>query len=91
MVGLEHNLWLSRMPICRDSPSTIYEIGSVIEDCNAIMKITKFNAGHSGHSYQVDVLQWKVEPPDNIRPLLDMKNFWILVTAQSFPKIKLHQ
>lgn len=79
------------MPICRESPSTIYEIGSVIEDCNAIMKIKRFLQSHSGHSYQVDVLQWKVEPPDNVKSHLDMKNFWILVTAESISKIKLHQ
>lgn len=78
------------MPICRESPSFQYPIGSVIEDCNAVMKIKKFKQTHSGHAYQVDVLKWNLEPSDDIKKCLDMENFWVLVTAESVKNIILH-
>ena len=78
------------MPICRESPSTIFPIGTIIEDCNAVMKSKRFIQSHSGHSYQVEVLKWNLEPPDEIKDLMDFENFWVLVTAESILKIKVH-
>jgi hypothetical protein len=79
------------MPICRESPTTIFQPGTVIEDCNAVMKINKFYQGHSGHSYQVEVLKWNLQPPEDILSQIDPKSLWILVTAESISKIKVIQ
>lgn len=72
-------------------PSTVFAIGSIIEDCNAKMKIKKFCPSRFGHCYQVELLHWNLEPPDNIKVHLEMDNFWILVTADSIHKIKVYE
>ena len=79
------------MKACREKPSIVYPIGTIIEDPNAIMKIERFLENHSGHGYKVEVLQWKLEPPDEVKKHLDMKNFWILVNAESVPNIQVLQ
>lgn len=77
-------------PAFNTFPSTIFEIGSVIEDQNAIMKILHFAPCRSGHSYKVEVLQWKIQPPDNIKEHLNEKAMWIFVSADSVRNITIH-
>ena len=76
------------MKACREKPSVKYPIGTILEDPNAVMKILQFKENHSGHGYKVEVLKWKLEPPDEVKKHLDMNNFWILVNADSIPNIK---
>lgn len=69
-------------------PSTTFPIGTIIEDQNGRMKILQFKKCRTGHAYKVEVLQWFLPPPDSVKPDLDMNNFWILVLAENFHKIK---
>lgn len=77
--------------ICRDPPSRIFELGSVIEDVNGIFKVKYRYRSHSGDCYRVEVLKWHIEPPKEILALIDLQNFVLLVTAASEDKIKLLQ
>jgi len=77
-------------PAFNTYPSKIFSIGSIIEDQNAIMKILYFSPCRSGHSYKVEVLQWKIPPPDNIREQLNEKCMWIFVSADSVRNIQEH-
>lgn len=67
-------------------PSTIFPIGTIIEDPNGRMKILEFKKCRTGHAYKVEVLQWFLPPPDNVQ--IDINNFWILVLAEHLSKIK---
>jgi hypothetical protein len=69
-------------------PSTIFPIGTVIEDQTAIMKIHSFALCRSGHSYKVEVLKWKIEPPTSLKEQLNEKSMWIFVSADSMANIK---
>lgn len=71
-----------------DMPSVKFPIGAVVEDEKMIMKILEFREVRSAHSYKVEVLKWKVMPPDIIQRQMDMKTPWILVTPYSIPKMK---
>lgn len=71
-----------------DLPSVIYPIGSVLEDEKMIMKVLEFRPCNTAHSYKVEVLKWKVMPPEVIQRQMDMKTPWILITPYSIPKIK---
>lgn len=77
-------------PAFNTFPSKIFAIGSVIEDQNAIMKILHFAPCRSGHSYKVEVLQWKIQPPDGIKEHIDEKAMWIFVSADSIKNIQEH-
>ena len=77
--------------ICRDPPSRIFELGSVIEDVNGIFKVKYRYRSHSGDSYRVEILKWHIEPPESIKKLIDPENFVLLVTAASEDKIKVLQ
>jgi len=79
------------MKACREKPSIKFPVGTIIDDPNAIMKTERFLENHSGYGYKVEVLKWKLEPPDEVKKHLDMKNFWILVNAESIPNIKVLQ
>ena len=72
-------------------PSIVFPIGTIIEDCNAKMKIKKFYPSRFGHSYQVELLHWNLYPPESVRVHLDMDNFWILVTKETIDKIKVYE
>ncbi len=74
-------------PAANTYPSRIFDVGSVIEDQTAVMKILKFAKCRSGHSYRVEVLQWKKPPPDSIKEQIDEKNMWIFVSADSIRNI----
>lgn len=69
-------------------PDVIYPIGSVLEDEKMIMKVLEFREARSCHSYKVDVLKWKILPPDYIQKDLNMKQLWIFMIPSSIPKIK---
>lgn len=71
-----------------EMPSVIYPIGAVLEDEKMIMKVLQFRPCRSAHSYKVEVLKWKVLPPEYIQQEMDMKTPWILITPYSIPKIK---
>lgn len=77
--------------IDKEQPSVIFENGSVIEDVNGVFKILRRYRSHSGDSYQVEVIRWNLEPPESVKVHMDLKNFWILVTASAISKIKVHQ
>jgi hypothetical protein len=79
------------MKACREKPSFVFPNGTILEDPNAVMKILQFKENHSGHGYKVEVLKWKLEPPDEVKKYLDMNNFWILVNAESIPNIQVLQ
>lgn len=72
-------------------PDVIYPVGSVLEDEKMIMKVLEFRECHTAHSYKVEVLKWKVYPPDYIQKDLNMKCLWIFMIPSSIPKIKVLQ
>lgn len=72
-------------------PSIKFPIGAVLEDEKMIMKVLEFREVQLAHSYKVEVLKWKVEPPDYVRPYVNMKTPWIIVSAESIPKMKVLQ
>lgn len=76
------------MDLVPGKPDVIFPIGSVLEDEKMIMKVLEFREVRSAHSYKVDVLKWKVLPPDYIRKDLNMEQLWILMIPSSIPKIK---
>jgi hypothetical protein len=78
-------------PAFNSFPSKIFEIGSVIEDQTAVMKILHFAPCRSGHSYKVEVLRWKRPPPDNVKEHLNEKAMWIFVSADSVGNITSHE
>lgn len=71
-----------------EMPSVIYPIGAVLEDEKMIMKVLEFRMCRSAHMYKMEVLKWKVMPPDHVQQLMDMKTPWVLITPYSIPKIK---
>lgn len=71
-----------------EMPSVIYPIGAILEDEKMVMKVLEFREVRTAHSYKVEVLKWKVMPPDYIQQRMDMKTPWILVTPYSIPKIQ---
>ena len=76
-------------PAFNTYPSIIYPVGSIIEDQTAVMKIKRFAKCRSGHSYKVEVLQWKREPHANIKAQIDEKDMWIFVSADSIQHIQI--
>lgn len=72
-------------------PDIQFPIGTILEDEKMIMKILDFREVQLAHSYKVEVLKWKVEPPDYVKPYVDMKTPWIIVSAESIPKMKVLQ
>lgn len=74
--------------VYEEKPSVIYPIGAVLEDEKMVMKVLEFRECRTAHSYKVEVLKWKVLPPQYIQDHLDMKTPWILMTPYSIPKIK---
>ncbi len=72
-----------------EMPSVIYPIGSILEDEKMIMKVLKFQKARTCHAYQVEILQWKVKPSDDIlQHFTDPKTPWIMITPYSIEKIK---
>lgn len=76
------------MDLVPGKPDVIFPIGSVLEDEKMIMKVLEFRECRSAHSYKVDVLKWKVLPPEYIQKDLNMEQLWILMIPSSIPKIK---
>ena len=72
-------------------PSFQYPIGTILEDEKMIMKLLEFKEVKLAHSYKVEVLKWKVEPPEYVKPYLDMKTPWVIISAESIPKMKVLQ
>lgn len=74
-----------------EMPSVKYPIGSILEDEKMIMKVLQFRECRTAHSYKVEVLKWKVMPPQYVQDVMDLKTPWILITPYSIPKIKVLQ
>jgi hypothetical protein len=79
------------LQVYSEMPSVIYPIGAILEDEKMIMKVLEFKEVRTAHSYKVEVLQWKVMPPELIQRHMDMKTTWILITPYSIPKITVHK
>jgi hypothetical protein len=76
------------LKVYKEMPSVIYPPGTIVEDEKMIMKMGEMREVVGGHSYKVEVLKWKVMPPEFIQRQMDMKNPWVLITAYSVPKMK---
>lgn len=72
-------------------PTIKYPLGSVIEDQNARMKLLKRQEKSDGDLYQVEIIHWNKQPPQEVLKLIDLTNFWILVNDRSTEKIRLIQ
>ena len=71
----------------QEEPSIIFPIGAIIEDTKGKYKILAFEKQDKAHKYKVEVLEQKIQPPQNLVMFLDPKIQWILVLPQNLPNI----
>ena len=77
----------------KTTPSKTFEVGAVIEDRNALMKIlSRQEKTRVGHIYKVKVLNWKIEVPAAVSQHLEKPDeIYLYVCEESLPNITLHQ
>ena len=71
----------------QEEPSIIFPIGAIIEDVKGKYKILEFEKQDKAHKYKVEVLEQKIQPPQNLVMFLDPKIQYILVLPQNLPNI----